>query len=177
MKNFVFIALAFILLSTSSCKKQYGCTQINAINFSPKADIDDGSCRYNDNQGGNSQETSGTGWTNGPRKIYIWFGYADSGAINGQRTVIPRCEGESGCFHTTKLVEGGTYDLYAQSDDGNVWKQTIVIAKGCNTFLLDQSGIHKKELEGMGIVIPMQPKPSTPFIRKNYLLPDRIKTQ
>lgn len=175
MKNFIgMIALALIIMIAPSCKKQRGCTQIHAVNYSPMADIDDGSCFY-DTNGGNgnngnggtyTQPTTATVWTNGSRLIYVWIGYVDSGDISGQRTTAPMCKSESGCFHTAKVVEGGTYELYAQSDDGNAWKSTITIAKGCNTYLLDQSGLHKKDLDSVGYAIPMQPKSSIVDVRK-----------
>ena len=168
MKNFIgIIALALIMVTASSCKKQHGCTQIHALNYSPMADIDDGSCYYdnsnngnNGNGGGYTQPTTVTVWTNGSRQIYVWISYIDSGDVNGQRTTAPMCNNESGCFHTAKVAEGSSYDLYAQSNDGNAWRETITIAKGCNTYLLDQSGLHKKDLDSAGYTIPMQPMPS-----------------
>jgi hypothetical protein len=45
------------------CNDLYGCTDINALNFDSTATIDDGSCWYNDNEGGNSGSTNGFGLT------------------------------------------------------------------------------------------------------------------
>ncbi|MEI8223827.1 MAG: hypothetical protein WCG20_01750 [bacterium] len=173
MKNLIgILALALIMVTASSCRKQRGCTQINAVNYSRVAEQDDGSCYYdngnngNNGNGGNTQATTASVWTNGSRQIYVWIGYIDSNNISGQRNTAPMCNNESGCFHTAKVVEGGTYDLYAQSNDGNVWRQTITIAKGCNTYLLDQSGLHKKDLDSAGYTIPMQPMPSIVDMRR-----------
>lgn len=175
MKNLIgILVIALVLATTSSCKKQRGCTQIHATNYSPMADIDDGSCFYDNNGSGNngnngnnnSQATTATVWTNGSRQIYVWIGYTDSGDVSGNRTIAPMCKSEAGCFHTAKVVEGGTYELYAQSGDGNAWQSTITIAKGCNTYLLDQSGLHKKDLDDAGYAITMYSQPNISDKRK-----------
>ncbi len=45
------------------CSDLYGCTDINALNYDASATIDDGSCWYNDNDGGNGGGTNGFGMT------------------------------------------------------------------------------------------------------------------
>lgn len=169
------IALLTIVVATSSCRKQYGCTQINALNYSPKADKDDGSCIYvlpgsgNNNGGGNNKPPYGTGlvppttlmvWTNGARQLEVWVGYVDSGKITSSRTQPPLCEGESGCFKTWKIQEGVTYTIEG-SDAEYMWKQDIVMQKDCNTVLLDQTGTGKTDTYGPDvIVIRMHKKPA-----------------
>jgi hypothetical protein len=158
MKNLIgILALALLMVTASSCRKQRGCTQIHALNYSPMADIDDGSCYYDNGNGGNnnSQKTSITIWTNGGRQLYAWIGYIDSAAVTGNRSTAPSCQGESGCFHSEKVTEGGTYTIEAQDNDYS-WKMDITIAKGCNTVLLDQSGIHKKDVDESNVIVMVQ---------------------
>jgi len=41
----VFLAITGIVI-LSSCEKRYGCTDMNALNYDPYADLSDGSCYY-----------------------------------------------------------------------------------------------------------------------------------
>ncbi len=44
MKKLFLIALVALC---SACSKQNGCTNENAINYDPSAEVDDGTCQYN----------------------------------------------------------------------------------------------------------------------------------
>ena len=60
MRKLSFYALAIVVASFYSCNRE-GCTDQNAINYDEKAKNDDGSCIYEDGNGG----TGGTGGTGG----------------------------------------------------------------------------------------------------------------
>ena len=47
MKNKALLSIVLVLFTFASCKKE-GCTDPTAINFSPLANADDGSCMYAD---------------------------------------------------------------------------------------------------------------------------------
>lgn len=46
MKNLILSILALTLLTSTTCEKEKGCTDIKALNHSFSAEMDDGSCQY-----------------------------------------------------------------------------------------------------------------------------------
>lgn len=186
MKKFFALFTILAVLSISSCKRP-GCTEPKALNFDAKAQVNDHSCVYdngynwnnggNNNGGGNNNTgTSLSIWTNNWRDLAVYVGYIDSGMVTQSRTTVPNCSGEAGCFHTNKIVAGNTYTIEGEDSEYS-WKMDIKMNQGCNTVLLDQTGLGKMNpYEGQNVtIIKMVKKEKSGFTRfvsgiKNLLL-------
>ena len=175
MKKGFFLAItALVVLSTFSSCKRAGCTEPKALNFDIKAQVNDHSCVYDgngnnnsgNNGGGNNNETSLSIWTNNWRDLAVYVGYIDSGMVTQSRTTVPNCNGEAGCFHTKKIIAGNTYTIEGE-DSEYTWKMDVRMNSGCNTILLDQTGLGKMNpYEGQNvIIIKMVKKEKSGFTR------------
>ena len=127
--------LAIGVVATSmlftSCKKEEGCTDGNAINYEEDAEEDDGSCEYKGKITFWTDEDKGCG------EIKIKMGGEVVGTLSNYSTngVAPEC-GDTGWV--TLELEPGTYSYNAVYLCGS-WSNTFTIkSNGCHTELLDQ---------------------------------------
>jgi hypothetical protein len=145
MKKFLSIFAVGIVLVTTICSCQKDNTNTtNYYNCQTCPPVTGG------NGNGNPQPnpTSTTMWTNGlpGGTVYFWIGYVDSSYLDYSLSSTPACGAEY-TYTTTKILPG-TYSLYGE-DSLSIWNSNItIVAKSCNTFLLDQTGVGKTSVEG-----------------------------
>lgn len=71
----MFLAVLALTFVATGCKKEEGCTDAAAVNFDPRAEKDDGSCQYS-NENVISDDGSGVGTTTWTKdKVYILDGF------------------------------------------------------------------------------------------------------
>lgn len=80
-RTYYFFSLILMAgLVFSGCKKEEGCTDVNALNFDPNAEKDDGSCTYSNQNVVQGAITSSTTWTSDQVYILDGFVHVDAGA-------------------------------------------------------------------------------------------------
>lgn len=153
-------ALLMVLFMVQACQKE-GCTNPRAANYDSKADKDDGSCiiygctdpdatNYDPTATASDNsciypEGDGVFWTDADYGHGYISCYVE-GSYVGQITSFygaydPDCW-DSGCATFTR--DPGTYDFYAEADDGTWWSSTITIYSGnCSKMRL----YGKKQME------------------------------
>ena len=132
MKNTLrtLVITAFVMVyavSISGCQKEVmGCTYVTALNYNPKASMEDGTCKY-------------TGravfWFDGPRADATVFISGKQGTITQYYPgALPVC-GSSGCANFT--LASGTYTYHAESST-SIWDGNMTVnANECSLILLN----------------------------------------
>jgi len=167
MKNLIFLSLVVITLITtsSSCKKEHGCTDPKAIHYDSHADIDDGSCRYydgagniidengnivvpaanngNNNNGNQSIYTNFLAWSNTNDFPFVIITASngigvDSGWINAAfYQNAPAC-GNVNCYNSSNVIYQATYDVYGENT--TLWWEVpnfLMNSPTCNTLFMN----------------------------------------
>jgi hypothetical protein len=127
-KLFLAVFTASILLMTmSGCRKDiYGCTDPNAANYAPNANVDNNSCKYYGNV---------MFWFDANQGVGTVTISGQTGTISGFVTGgVPSC-GNSVSANFS-LVQG-TYSYTVTSTGGNSWSgNATVVAGGCQAYEL-----------------------------------------
>ncbi|MBN8697402.1 MAG: hypothetical protein J0L87_12800 [Bacteroidetes bacterium] len=131
MKTKTLLLVASILLgfATIGCKKETGCTDVSATNYSSSAEKDDGTCTYKGKATFWNLTTSGLG------NVDVYVEGVPEGTITVNYSGTPSC-GASGCV--TYTAPAGTYAYTAYEQGTSLsWAGTVTIASnGCTTVKL-----------------------------------------